>query len=162
MESVPLPWYSPGSIEQSGLHLSITKPRLGASFARPNRLAVARSGFIQCQAVQNNDRDNRVAAVDSPLSRTTTPRLRFIAWFAASAVLGAASSSGRTRAVTSRCHRRQSRTSRRHLVAPQNRIGSGKPLAQHGLVSLFIQYGSDVLYILRFAPIECTSHRLGK
>ena len=29
-----------------------------------------------------NDRDNRVAAIDLPLSKTATPRFRFIAWFA--------------------------------------------------------------------------------
>ncbi|EMI24355.1 hypothetical protein RESH_05076 [Rhodopirellula europaea SH398] len=34
-----------------------------------------------------NDRDNRVAAIDFPLSKTTTPRLRFIAWFAARSTL---------------------------------------------------------------------------
>ncbi|ELP34492.1 hypothetical protein RBSWK_01578 [Rhodopirellula baltica SWK14] len=34
-----------------------------------------------CQS--DNGRDNRVAAIDFPLSKTTTPRLRFIAWFAA-------------------------------------------------------------------------------
>ncbi|KAA5541918.1 hypothetical protein FYK55_17125 [Roseiconus nitratireducens] len=28
-----------------------------------------------------NDRDNRVAAIDSQLPKTGTPRLRFIAWF---------------------------------------------------------------------------------
>ena len=32
---------------------------------------------------RNIDRDNRVAAIDSQLSKTPTPRLRFIAWFAA-------------------------------------------------------------------------------
>ncbi|ELP35330.1 hypothetical protein [Rhodopirellula baltica] len=30
-----------------------------------------------------NVRDNRVAAIDLPSSKTTPPRLRFIAWFAA-------------------------------------------------------------------------------
>ncbi|ELP35338.1 hypothetical protein RBSWK_00738 [Rhodopirellula baltica SWK14] len=28
----------------------------------------------------DNDRDNRVAAIDFPLSKTTAPRLRLIAW----------------------------------------------------------------------------------
>ncbi len=30
-----------------------------------------------------NGRDNRVAAIDFPLSETTTPRRRYVAWFAA-------------------------------------------------------------------------------
>jgi hypothetical protein len=32
-------------------------------------------------SIKFNDRDNRVAAIDFPLSKTTAPRLRFIAWF---------------------------------------------------------------------------------
>ncbi|HBE61187.1 MAG TPA: hypothetical protein DDX19_00125 [Rhodopirellula baltica] len=36
----------------------------------------------ECWSSLRNDRDNRVAAIGFPLSTMTTPRLRFIAWFA--------------------------------------------------------------------------------
>ena len=64
-------------------YFSMAEARVGC---HSNAMAVNfRKRRLSTSHLENspNVRDNRVAAIDFPLSKTTTPRLRFIAWFAA-------------------------------------------------------------------------------
>ncbi len=89
------PMQEPVAVQRATMALEVgevSKPvRFEGSWVifHPNMLSChqkRRSRSNRVSLRPQNDRDNRVAAIDFPLSKTTTPRLRFIAWFVAPSV----------------------------------------------------------------------------